>query len=336
MIMTNINLNNAVATNKKIADLYRRMKDGNIILQPSFQRRFVWNEKHRKELIETILQGFPFPEIYIADTGVGIDNVTTEEVVVDGQQRLTSIRQYIDGEIKIGPKDKIRPYDDLDNDTKRNFMNYKITVRELTGVDEGTIKEIFRRINLTKYSLNSYEIHNAIYSGEFMAAAKELVEQKDIQSLPPFEQEDNGRMQELGLMLLIMSTIEQGGYFNGDSEIETYLSKFDNEYPHKTTMQSKIKKVAKFIKSLKLEPDSSWMKRSNLFTLFIVLSDSEIPSDLYARLKEFDAKLQANKNLADKESNDFSLYYFYTVAGTNSRKARVTRDEIFRKYIING
>lgn len=330
-----INLNNANATNKKVSDLYKRIKQGELVLQPDFQRKFVWNVSHRKQLIETMLQGLPFPEIYIADTGVDLDTISSQEVVVDGQQRLTSIVQYIDGELKITDNDRIRPYDKLDAQTKRNFLNYKITVRELIGVDTSTIKEIFRRINLTKYSLNSYEIHNAIYDGAFINTAKELLNLDAVKQLTSFEQLENGRMQELGLMLLIMSTLERGGYFNGDSEVETYLKKFNDEYPNKLTMEKSIKKVAALIGKLNLDPDSSWLKRSNLFTAFVVLANEEAPANLGDKLKTFEKNLLANKDVANKDKNDFSLYYFYTVAGTNSRKARVTRDSIFRKHILS-
>lgn len=63
----------ASSSNQKISDLYRRIKRGSLILQPDFQRRLVWNSGHKEEFIDTIINGYPFPEIYIAQSGVDIE-----------------------------------------------------------------------------------------------------------------------------------------------------------------------------------------------------------------------------------------------------------------------
>lgn len=329
----NINLTNANATNKKISELYRSIKSGELILQPAFQRNFVWNTNHRKQFIETILEGLPFPEIYIADQGVDLEALASQEVVVDGQQRLTTIIQYIDGVLKIGANDSIKPYKDNPKDIQKKFLNYKVTVRQLEGVDKATIKEIFRRINLTKYALNNYEIHNAIYDGGFITLAKELATSKEVIDLPTFSEVSDVRMQDLGFMLLLMSTLEMGGYFNGDKEIESFVKKYNDEFPGRENLKRRIKQIFKQIKSLDLDVDSLWFKRSNLFTLFVVLASIQVPEGLRNKLTDFETKLIQNKDIDNKDKNDFSLYYFYTVAGTSSRNARVTRDKILRKYL---
>ena len=53
-------------SNRKISALYKDIKRENLILQPDFQRRFVWNNKHKEKFIDTILEGYPVPEIYVA------------------------------------------------------------------------------------------------------------------------------------------------------------------------------------------------------------------------------------------------------------------------------
>ena len=55
----------ASPSTKKISDLAGMIKWHELILQPEFQRKLVWNPKHKEAFIETILKGFPFPEIYI-------------------------------------------------------------------------------------------------------------------------------------------------------------------------------------------------------------------------------------------------------------------------------
>jgi hypothetical protein len=91
------------------------------------------------------------------------------------------------------------------------------------------------------------------------------------------------------------------------------------------------------IKALHLEPDTIWYRKSNLFTLIIELYklESEIDVNRYKeKLIQFENNILANKN-ADRDENDFSKYYSYMYTGTNSRQARVTRGELFYKYIIS-
>ena len=119
-------------SNKKISALYKDIKRENLILQPDFQRRFVWNNKHKEKFIDTILKGFPVPEIYVAQRGIDIETIESEEVVVDGQQRLHTIVEYIDE-----PDDSqvfgsiVKKYKKLSKDEKEEFLNYTLLIRDL-------------------------------------------------------------------------------------------------------------------------------------------------------------------------------------------------------------
>ena len=121
--------------------MYGAIKREDLILQPEFQRKLVWNDKHKEAFIDTILNGFLFP-------------------VVDGQQRLSTIIDYIETSSFCK---KVCKYADLTAEEKKQFLNYNVVIRDLADANEATIKEIFRRINKTKYSLTAVEIHNAIY-----------------------------------------------------------------------------------------------------------------------------------------------------------------------------
>lgn len=74
----------SIPTSKSISDLIGMINRGELILQPEFQRRLVWNSSHKEAFIDTILSGYPFPEIYIAQSGVDIETLQSQQVVVDG------------------------------------------------------------------------------------------------------------------------------------------------------------------------------------------------------------------------------------------------------------
>ena len=95
--------------------------------------------------------------------------IQNQEVVVDGQQRLSTIVQYIDEDEKSKEFGKtVKKYNDLTEPEKRDFLNYDVVFRSLGDVDSETIIEIFSRINLTQYSLHQVEIEHAVYDGEFI------------------------------------------------------------------------------------------------------------------------------------------------------------------------
>ena len=189
-------------SNKKISELYKRVKEETLILQPDFQRKLVWSSKHKEAFIDTILKGMPFPEIYIAQSGIDIQKIETQEVVVDGQQRLSTIIQYIDeaDDSKIFGK-TISKFKDLDAQDKKDFLNYNVVIRDLEDVTPELIREVFRRINQTKFSLEQIEIQNAIYDGEFISTAKDILESVEVDHLPIFSDSEISRMSDLHFIL---------------------------------------------------------------------------------------------------------------------------------------
>ena len=117
---------------KKVSEIYQRIKAKTLIPQPNFQRNFVWNRSHKEKFIDTILNGYPFPEVYIAQKGIDLATIQNQEVVVDGQQRLSTIVQYIDepdGSNEFGKN--VKKYNDLTEIEKKDFVNYEVVFRDL-------------------------------------------------------------------------------------------------------------------------------------------------------------------------------------------------------------
>lgn len=73
-----------------------RYLDGSLTIKPPYQRRPVWAMKQRCYLIESILLGFPVPEIYVQSTTTA--DGTSSFAIVDGQQRIRAILQFIGAE----------------------------------------------------------------------------------------------------------------------------------------------------------------------------------------------------------------------------------------------
>lgn len=317
---------------KKISDLIGLIRRNELILQPEFQRNLVWNARHKESFIDTILCGYPFPEIYIAQSGVNLDTLATQQVIVDGQQRLSSIMEYVDG--KASFCHKIQKFAELPDEKKIAFLNYDVVVRDLKDASSEVIKEIFRRINQTKYNLSPIEIQHAIYDGEFISTANDILNNFDKDKLPIFNEMDTARMSDLNFILLIMATIEEGGYFSGNSLTEAKIISYNDYYPNKDSIKEKITSIINKIITLNLAVDSMWFRKSNFFTLIIELSkiDGDIPEDIKDRLVHFENMVMQDK---DNGTSDGGKYYSMMYTGTNKRSSRIERGVLLKKYVID-
>lgn len=319
-------------TNPTVADVYQLIDEGKLTLRPDFQRKFVWTHEHQEAFIDTILNGLPFPEIYVCEGAVDVQKLRTTRLVIDGQQRLTTIRNYIEGNHEHPPT-KIPPYQSLSTTQKENFINYQIVMRDLGKVDEETTREIFRRINLTKFKLDDVEIHNAVYDGHFIQAAKTVLENVELEQYGVFRESEFTRMADLHFILLVMATIENGGYFAQDREVEPKVASLNDEYPNKDHMIALILKTFAIIKDLDLPFDSMWFRKSNFFTLVVEVAThiGQLPADLKTRLLNLESEVMNNKNNTNSE---FYKYYSYMYQATHGRAARVVRSEFFGKYCL--
>jgi hypothetical protein len=319
---------------KSISDLIGKINRNELVLQPEFQREFVWTKQHMEKFIQTILDGYPFPEIYISQKGINLETLATQNVVVDGQQRLTTIKRYIEGESSF--EKSIPLFKDLVDTAKTDFLNYDVTVRDLKDASSDVIIEIFKRINSTNFSVNAVEINNAIYNGEFITCAKGILEVIDRQELKVdvFSESELTRMADLHFVLLVLATYEEGGYFTGDNKVEKYISQYNEFYLTSEVNKEELSGVIIDILTCALPDDSIWFRKSNFFTLVVELWLHKVNvSSILNKLKDFEKFVLENKN-EDKQTNDYSLYYSSMYTGTNSRQARVNRSELFRKYVL--
>ncbi len=319
-------------TNPTIADIYQQISTGKLILRPDFQRKFVWTHEHQEAFLDTVLKGLPFPEIYVCEGSIDIANLSTTKHVIDGQQRLTTIRRYIEGSHEL-PLHSIPSYAALSAEDKAQFLSYQVVVRDIGKVDDETVREIFRRINLTKFKLEDVEIHNAVYDGLFIRAAKRVLDNVSLEKYGVFRDSEFTRMADLHFVLLVMATLENRGYFAQDREVEPKVAGLNEEYPGKDHMVALLLKTFATIGDLNLPVDSIWFRKSNFFTLVVELAShiADLPDDLAHRLMVLEANILADKGDLETE---FGRYYSYMYQATHGRKARVVRAGVFRKYVF--
>jgi len=130
-------------------------------IRPPYQREFVYKDKQREAVIDTITKNYPLNVMYWADNGNG----TFE--VIDGQQRTISICQYVNGDFAYF----FKYFHNLQKDEQEQILNYKIMVYICSGTDSEKL-EWFKTINIAGEELTEQELRNAVYSGSWVSDAK--------------------------------------------------------------------------------------------------------------------------------------------------------------------
>ncbi len=134
---------------------------GKLDIRPPYQREFIYKDKQRDAVIDTITKEFPLNVMYWAVREDG------NFEIIDGQQRTISVCQYKAGDFSINGL----AFHNLPKDKQEQILNYKLTVYQCSGTDSEKL-DWFRTINIAGEKLTDQELRNAVYSGTWATDAK--------------------------------------------------------------------------------------------------------------------------------------------------------------------
>jgi hypothetical protein len=237
--------------NFSLFELHRKSskEQSDIIIDPDFQRKFVWNSKQKSELIESILMDIPLPNIYLFQQADG------RQQVVDGRQRLTAIFKFMDNEFKLsddlrilseesGPKGKF--FKDLKPLERAKIEDYQIQTYIIQPPTPERIKfDIFDRVNRGGSQLNNQEMRNALYRGNSTRLIEKLANSEEFKKATG-ESISDKRMKDRYVVIRFLSFyMLKNGFFKKNesghkieykSDIDEFLAKtmdFINKLPDK-------------------------------------------------------------------------------------------------------
>ncbi len=212
-----------------VRGLVRRLQEGDITI-PVWQRGFVWTPRMASSFIESLLLGLPVPGIF-----VGTDPVTQELYVVDGQQRLRTLRGFYEGKFPGGsnkfaltgvtPRLAGTDYDDLADSARRaldNSLIHATVVRQDSPANDDTsMYQIFKRLNSGGRAVNPQEIRRAVYQGKLMDKIEELNADSHWRSIVG---ERSPRLKDHEMILRFMAMLLAGD--NYSRPMEEFLNVF--------------------------------------------------------------------------------------------------------------
>lgn len=137
---------------------------GILNIRPAYQREFIYKEKQRNEVINTVRKGFPLNTMYWVVAGDGFE-------LMDGQQRTISICQYVQGDFSVEIDGSPRFFNNLTADKQKQILDYDLSIYVCEGSDSEKL-DWFKIINIAGEKLSDQELRNAIYTGPWLADAK--------------------------------------------------------------------------------------------------------------------------------------------------------------------
>lgn len=148
---------------RTVHDVLRRIEKGSFIMDPDFQRDFIWPEEKQSKLIESVLMRIPLPVFYLAEDERG------RMVVVDGLQRLSTFQRFVSNRLKLKldktPLDK-KTFEDFSPKLQNRVEDCSLILYIIDAkVPEKTRLDIFERVN-SGVPLSRQQMRNCIYMGE--------------------------------------------------------------------------------------------------------------------------------------------------------------------------
>lgn len=208
-----------------------------IILEVPFQRNFIWKDDRASQLIESVIMNVPIPPLYFAEEEGG------GWLVIDGLQRLNSIKNYYQNEFGLKNLEIIKElenlkYKDLPPKAKDLLNDGLMRINVIKKDSHPDIKyDIFMRLNKGSVTLNYQELRNCLYRGALNEVIKKFVrENKDFQKILNLKKEHD-RYLDVEYVLRIISMSENllknenGEYFirNYSGRMVNYLNHYMDE-----------------------------------------------------------------------------------------------------------
>ena len=138
---------------------------GKLNIRPPYQREFIYKDKQREDVLQTVLKGFPLNVMYWSKNADG------SYEVIDGQQRTISLCQYVTNQFSIKFGEMRMMFCNLTDDLRNRILDYKLMIYVCEGTDQERL-DWFRIINIAGEKLTEQELRNAVYSGPWVSHAK--------------------------------------------------------------------------------------------------------------------------------------------------------------------
>jgi hypothetical protein len=264
-------------TNRTIVWFKKANDNGDLQMKPPFQRNPVWTLPQKSYLIDSILNGYPVPEIYMQE--FVDENGNEQHVIIDGQQRTRACLDFVEGRFSIkadeSPTWGGMKFDDLSADDKKKVFGYTFIVRILPEMSDDNIRGIFQRLNKNVVALNPQELRQATYWGPFIKTMQEISDYKYWNTTGIFTPQNVRRMLDIEYISELSIAVLHG-HQNKKETIDKYYQEYEEDFESRddliTTFQTVILELEQMYPDIKT---TRWKKKTDFYSLFLYFASHE-------------------------------------------------------------
>ena len=311
---------------KQLIRLYEKKR---LILDPPYQRNFIWSKSDQEKLIDSILNNFPLPNLFF---------LVKDDVfeVVDGQQRIRTIINYHKG--LLIPKNKEQRKESIEYDS---FLEYSLIRAEITRLDEGKdlIEDFYARVNKTGLKLNKPELNKAEYFyTEFLSLNQELASFEKFNILDIFKDTSVRRMNVIDFISELVAFIHFGLYEKKEKVDELYEKDISLEIKNTPKIEFlRILDIIIVLNSISPINRSRYRQRNDFFTLFGFIHNmkNKLMTDHFSYIYNLLILFQEDISPSNDFCPPFREYALNCVSQSNSKNAREKRLQFYYDIFLN-
>lgn len=350
-----------------INDFINWFDNDELSLSPKYQRNAVWNNNAKSYLMDTILRGYPIPQIFLRQI-IDVNTRKTTREIIDGQQRLRSIIEFTQDSYSISKSHNNdlggKFYSDLDDDLKEAFLSFNISTEIIKLKEDSKIYEMFARLNTNNMALNRQELRNAKYWGEFKVYIyKKTTELRDfLITNKVFKDKEFARMNDVEFINTISILLLDGIITETPTKIDSYYKKYDIAFNSLSVNESRLDYIFYILNKIFDNPifqTKIFHRKGYLYSLISFLSQQfyselndsilkykeystenidENLSKLVNSLMEFESNFLQITNSKEKLEDDSNYVDYFILeknhkTRTTSVAERIERVSILSKYL---
>lgn len=335
-----------------ISELLGMLKKREVFINKTYQRGAgLWPDTARTYFIDTILEGFPFPKLYFYQSFDRSKRKPIKEVV-DGQQRLTTIRDFVENKIRLGSASSNysgRKFDDLEEETQEEFLMYTVPADVILAAEKPILLEMFRRINSYTAPLNSAEKRHSEFQGPFKWFINDNADKYShiLEEYGVLTPKQIVRMGDAEFLAELSLVIDQGITYKSSQALKKLYKKYDEVFSQQEKHQRIIDSFFDALTS-DFEPlrDSFMMKPYALHSLFTAMIHLKygIPNGfetlgctpIKSYYEDLDCAISGLSDLADAhETQDIEGQHSVYVKACIGTTTKVAQRKIRSKAIIH-
>lgn len=261
-------------TISEIRDMWQRRE---LIVNKNYQRSAsVWPEAARTYLIDTVLNGYVVPKVYLYQVFDKAKKKVIREIV-DGQQRLTTMLSYLENEFTLTSRSSNysgKKFDDLDEDLQQAYLTYPIEADIIYSAEQSDLLAMFTRMNAYTAPLNPAEKRHAQFEGPFkwfILEANTTIGPRLVE-LGIVTSKQSIRMQDAELLTELAIVLDSGITNKSEKGLSDIYKKYDSKFAHESDYRNKIGEFVDLLQG-DLQPlrDTFMMKSYVCHSLFCAL-----------------------------------------------------------------